>query len=55
MQIAGSGDADINCTENADVLVLGSGDVRLHAHPSHLHSKVLGSGEIIEVQHGRSA
>lgn len=54
VHIGGSGDADINCTDSVDVLILGSGDVRLHAHPQHLHSKVLGSGEVIEVQDGHS-
>ena len=55
VRIGGSGDADINCTDTAEVMILGSGDVRLHAHPLHLHSKVVGSGEVIEVPGGQSA
>jgi hypothetical protein len=55
VHIGGSGDADINCTDSAEVSILGSGDVRLHAHPLHLRSRVLGSGEVIEVQDSHSA
>lgn len=54
VHIGGSGDSDLYCTQRAEVLILGSGDVRLHSHPLHLHSNVLGSGEVIEVSDGAS-
>lgn len=54
VRIGGSGDADIDCTDSVDVLILGSGDVRLHAHPLHLSSKVIGSGEVIELTDAQS-
>jgi hypothetical protein len=47
--IAGSGAADIAPSDDADVFIAGSGDVRLHTHPRHLSSTVAGSGKIIEV------
>ena len=47
--IAGSGNADIAPSDDADVFIAGSGDVRLHTHPKHLSSKVAGSGRIIEL------
>jgi hypothetical protein len=51
--IAGSGDADIAPSDDADVFIAGSGDVRLHTHPKRLSSRVAGSGQIIEVSGGQ--
>ncbi len=47
--IAGSGNADIEPSDAADIFIAGSGDVRLHSHPKRLNSKVAGSGQISEV------
>jgi hypothetical protein len=52
--IAGSGAADIAPSDDADVFIAGSGDVRLHTHPRHLSSRVVGSGQITEVLGGQS-
>jgi hypothetical protein len=52
--IAGSGAADIAPSEDADVFIAGSGDVRLHTHPKHLSSRVAGSGRITEVSGSQS-
>jgi hypothetical protein len=49
--IAGSGNADIEPSDAADIVIAGSGDVRLHSHPKRLSSKVAGSGQISEVGH----
>lgn len=51
--IAGSGAADIAPSEDAEVFIAGSGDVRLHTHPKRLSSRVAGSGQIIEVSGGQ--
>lgn len=51
--IAGSGAADIAPSEDADVFIAGSGDVRLHTHPKRLNSRVAGSGQITEVSGGQ--
>ena len=51
--IAGSGAADIAPSDDADVVIAGSGDVRLHTHPKRLSSRVAGSGQIIEVLGGQ--
>lgn len=45
--IAGSGDADVAPQDDADIVIIGSGDVRLHTEPKHLSSKVVGSGRIV--------
>jgi Putative auto-transporter adhesin, head GIN domain len=47
--IDGSGDADISPTGVTEVTIAGSGDVRLHSHPSQLNTHVYGSGRISEV------
>jgi hypothetical protein len=49
VRIAGSGDADISPTQDADVEISGSGDVRLHSQPKRLRSAVHGSGRIVEL------
>ena len=54
VSIAGSGDADINCSDSVQVFIAGSGNVRLHSHPRQLHSRIAGSGEIIEVSDGQT-
>jgi hypothetical protein len=54
VRIAGSGDADIAPTEEADVDISGSGEVRLHSQPKRMRSEVHGSGRIIEVPGGQS-
>ena len=51
--IAGSGAADIAPSDDADVFIAGSGDVRLHTHPKRLRSRVAGSGQITEVSGGQ--
>jgi len=53
--IAGSGNADIEPSDAADIFIAGSGDVRLHSHPKRLNSKVAGSGQISEVPTGPAA
>ena len=45
--IAGSGDADVAPQDDADVVIAGSGNVRLHSQPRRLSSKVVGSGRVI--------
>lgn len=47
--IDGSGDADISPTGAARVMIAGSGDVRLHAHPAQLSMHIYGSGGVTEV------
>jgi hypothetical protein len=45
--IAGSGDADVSPHDQADFVIAGSGNVRLHTQPKHLSSKVMGSGRVV--------
>jgi hypothetical protein len=45
--IAGSGDVDVAPQDQADVVIAGSGNVRLHSKPKQLRSKVLGSGRVV--------
>jgi len=52
--IAGSGSADIAPIDAANIVIAGSGDVRLHTHPKRLSSKVAGSGQIIELAAGQA-
>jgi hypothetical protein len=52
VRIAGSGDADIAPTEEANVDIAGSGEVRLHSQPKHLRTAVHGSGRIIGMPGG---
>jgi hypothetical protein len=44
----GSGDADVAPSGDAEILLIGSGDVRLHATPRHLSTKSIGSGRVIQ-------
>jgi hypothetical protein len=55
VRIAGSGDADIGPTQDADVEISGSGDVRLHSQPKRLRSQVHGSGRIVELPEAEPA
>jgi hypothetical protein len=48
VSIFGSGDVDVKPIEDARIHINGSGDVRLHARPKHLDSRVNGSGSIVE-------
>jgi hypothetical protein len=52
--IAGSGSADISPIDAADIVIAGSGDVRLHTHPKRLTSRVAGSGQVIELAPGQA-
>ena len=46
VKIAGSGDAQVQATENLDVKISGSGDVSYKGNPKTVNNKVAGSGEI---------
>ena len=45
---------DIAPVDDADIFIVGSGDVRLHTHPKHLNSRVAGSGQVIELARGQA-
>ncbi len=49
IEIAGSGDAKVNATENLDIKIAGSGDVSYRGNPKSVRQKVAGSGEIIKI------
>ncbi|MDP2326306.1 MAG: DUF2807 domain-containing protein [Gammaproteobacteria bacterium] len=55
VEILGSGNADVSPTGNAEVTIFGSGDVRLHAYPRHLATKIFGSGRVIQWDRGQDA
>lgn len=46
VSIAGQGDADIAPRQEADVSIVGSGDVNLHTNPGKVESRILGSGRV---------
>jgi hypothetical protein len=46
VNIAGHGDADIAPRQEADVSIVGSGNVNLHTKPAKLKTSILGSGHI---------
>ena len=48
VKVAGSGNAEAAPTEEADIKIMGSGDVRLLTHPTRLSTKVMGSGRLIQ-------
>lgn len=49
VDIAGSGDAQVNATENLVVKIAGSGDVQYKGNPKKLTQKVAGSGELRKI------
>jgi len=46
VHIAGSGSARIAPTEDADIMIAGSGDVILKTQPRTLHQRIMGSGSV---------
>jgi len=52
VSIAGHGDADIAPLQEADVSIVGSGDVNLHTNPGKVESRILGSGHVRNVASG---
>jgi len=49
VDIAGSGDAQVNATESLVVKIAGSGDVQYKGNPKKLSQKVAGSGELRKI------
>ncbi|MCE7902492.1 MAG: DUF2807 domain-containing protein [Gammaproteobacteria bacterium PRO9] len=50
ISIYGSGNAEIAPTGDAEVLIVGSGEVRLRTRPRNLSTRVTGSGRIIQLE-----
>ena len=46
VSVAGSGDAEVNCTESIKARVAGSGDIRYKGNPEKEDTKIAGSGSI---------
>jgi hypothetical protein len=46
VQIAGSGNADIAPHEEADIHIVGSGNVNLHTSPARMETHIMGSGRV---------
>jgi hypothetical protein len=55
VRIAGSGDAEIAPEDEADILIAGSGEIRLLTRPRSLKQMIFGSGEIVQVQEAPAA
>ncbi|HOY97582.1 MAG TPA: head GIN domain-containing protein [Catalimonadaceae bacterium] len=49
VEIAGSGDAQVNASESLSVRIAGSGDVQYKGNPKKLNQKVAGSGELRKI------
>lgn len=45
-KVTGSGDCQVNCTENLEARVTGSGEIRYYGDPKKKDTKVSGSGDI---------
>jgi hypothetical protein len=50
VEISGSGNVDAAATEEANIKISGSGDVRLYGKPARLKSHVAGSGRISRLE-----
>ena len=48
VSVAGSGDAEVNCTESIKARVAGSGDIKYKGNPEKEDTKVAGSGSITQ-------
>ena len=48
VNIAGSGDAEAAPSEEADIKIMGAGNIRLMTRPPRLKTKIMGSGRIIQ-------
>ena len=48
VRIAGKGDAEIAPTDEADILIAGSGEIRLLTRPRSLEQTIFGSGKIVQ-------
>lgn len=51
VNIAGSGDAVVAARDRVEATVAGSGDIRLENEPRELQSHVMGSGDIVHLNH----
>ena len=49
-RIFGSGNADVAPTGDVEVSIFGSGDLRLHAQPANVSSRIFGSGRVINTE-----
>jgi hypothetical protein len=47
VRVAGSGNIALASANELDVVIAGSGQIRLAARPAHLHSTVMGSGRVV--------
>lgn len=52
VSIAGHGDADIAPRQEADISIVGSGDVNLHTNPGKVQTSILGSGHVHNLASG---
>ena len=49
VDIKGSGDVKVNCADNLDVSILGSGDVHYSGNPKNVNNNVKGSGDVKKI------
>ncbi len=52
VKIAGSGDTEASPQDDADVTIMGSGDVKLLTRPAHLTTNIMGSGRVVQPEPG---
>lgn len=48
VKIAGSGNTEASPEDDADVTIMGSGDVKLLTKPAHLTTNIMGSGRVVQ-------